>query len=1381
MAKGAGQKLGTLYFDLGLNDDQFAKDWAKTKAKYGKEVKMDLGINSSGFVKGTNTANSAQRNLNGSMQFTNKTMMSQRMLGMQLSNQFGTLFSIYAVERFISKLATVTGMFELQHTSMNAILQDKIAGDKIFGQIKSLSVESPFRFKDLISYTKQLAAFSIPTNELYVTMKNLADVSAGLGVDMGRITLAFGQVKAASVLRGQELRQFTEAGIPLVAELAKKFTELEGRTVSAGEVFSKISKRMVSFGMVKDIFDDMTSAGGKFYKMQEVQAATLAGKISNLADAFDIALAKIGGNDGGLLKGGVDMLTNLTYHWEGLVKVVVSSIAIFGAYKAATLMATVFTGGLVSAQLSLGLALAAVQKKMISMGIIANLANPIVAVTIFVVALTSALWIMNSATTAQEQAQTELNKINKKAADIKGELSSKISKLVTIINSETSAVWEQVRAYNELQKIAPSVTGGKTLGEFKAQGSDSQQYAISMFESEQEVADKVKIYKAAMDDLEQYKLHHTTKIPLIGTVDSGELKKKVAIVRLAKEEILAIQQAKIEADFLLLPEKTRRDILEGRQKLLLAEKEKLTQTKDLVFQIKGDGLGGWADLLTPFGIKLASINADLATTGIMIAGIGKDGDPEKTPKSIIEKQIKAYQELLDALSVAEAKNSPLKSKIRDLQELLKAYDIPNLAKEQKSADKDAADGLKARIKLIEEAYAWYIKLIEAQGFTVDNAPSEVKSKAKSEVASAKGGVYKNVNISDSGVASNLTGLLNSSRVIGEATLALNKEIRDKIAESDMQALVDKKIAYQKAYDENKDFLQKLADINDKYKKAIATPGMTDSMKGEALYQKNEATSQLGEEYSKRSEEYQKLMLWITEASMKEIEVKMAQVTAMMIDPMKSGHNDKEQQAVWQQMYEELKKKYEELVAKKADPKDTSFKDFKKTTTALNNIQKAVDDLLGSFGDMDADVKAVLTSISATASGVVKILEGVAEASSKTIGAAEKASIILTVISYAIQIATAIINAFKSASDKRKADLEAERVAQEEAYLGLVKYNQALREQYDLSQAIGESRLDWLTREAGMLQTNISLNEKAYASLLKTSLGTNVGAKFGDTTVEASLASYVDANDYKKFLAGDMAAADRIVERLKTKEAMGQLPEAAKAMLDQILALRQEGKDLTSTLNDFLESEREIFTGTTESTIADSIINGFKEGKRGAADFADTFQQLMQGAVQQSLALLADEGIRSWYEDFAKASQSDGILTPSEQADLKKSWETLLTNLGVTADNLQSLTGVSVTGASTSSSGSLRGNIENIKEDTATKLEGYIAGLAQNSVAGRYQMTMIASALTDDGIMIKSEGLMQEVRENIGAMRANSDLMARVMGRFDSCIVTGNSGLGVRMV
>ena len=76
---------------------------------------------------------------------------------------------------------------------------------------------------------------------------------------MGRLILAYGQVRSAAFLRGQEVRQFTEAGIPLLDELAKKFSMLEGRVVSVGEVFDKISRREVPFQMVKDVLWDMTN------------------------------------------------------------------------------------------------------------------------------------------------------------------------------------------------------------------------------------------------------------------------------------------------------------------------------------------------------------------------------------------------------------------------------------------------------------------------------------------------------------------------------------------------------------------------------------------------------------------------------------------------------------------------------------------------------------------------------------------------------------------------------------------------------------------------------------------------------------------------------------------------------------------------------------------------------------------------------------------------------------------------------------------------------------------------------------------------------------------------------------------------------------------
>lgn len=284
---------------------------------------------------------SSQNSLTRSIELTNKTMFNQKALLQQMSNALGIYFSIYQVGAFVKELAMVSGEFEKQRASLAAILQDSDAANKLFGQIKDLAVISPFNFKELTGYAKQLSAFSIPTNEIYDTMKRLADVSAGLGVDMNRIILAYGQVRSASVLRGQELRQFTEAGIPLVDELAKKFEKLSGEVVSAGDVFDKISNREVPFAMIKEIFTDLTSEGGKFFEMQEIQSATLAGKISNLRDSYDIMLDSIGSANSGLLKGSVDVLVDLMNNWEKLWSIIKGLIITYGTYKAAIFLLNV--------------------------------------------------------------------------------------------------------------------------------------------------------------------------------------------------------------------------------------------------------------------------------------------------------------------------------------------------------------------------------------------------------------------------------------------------------------------------------------------------------------------------------------------------------------------------------------------------------------------------------------------------------------------------------------------------------------------------------------------------------------------------------------------------------------------------------------------------------------------------------------------------------------------------------------------------------------------------------------------------------------------------------------------------------------------------------
>ena len=279
-----------------------------------------------------------QRNANDTL---GKSMRKTSGIAGTLRNQLLNLYSIYTIESFLGSLIQVGGEFQKQHIALQAMLGDAAKADTIFSQIKELAVESPFNFQNLTGYAKQLAAFSIPYEELYETTKRLADISSGLGIDMGRIILAYGQVRSAEFLRGTELRQFTEAGIPLLTQLADKFTELEGRVVSVGEVFDKISMREVPFEMVKEVLWDLTNEGGQFYKMQEVLTESLSGKLDKLKDSYQIMLSTIANSNNGIIGGGLDMLTNLTGHWETFLDILYSVIAAWGAYKAVVVLANV--------------------------------------------------------------------------------------------------------------------------------------------------------------------------------------------------------------------------------------------------------------------------------------------------------------------------------------------------------------------------------------------------------------------------------------------------------------------------------------------------------------------------------------------------------------------------------------------------------------------------------------------------------------------------------------------------------------------------------------------------------------------------------------------------------------------------------------------------------------------------------------------------------------------------------------------------------------------------------------------------------------------------------------------------------------------------------
>lgn len=305
-----------------------ARELARQRAARAAKAELDLAN------ARERSANAARRHMTATLNM-NGAMNSQLSIVGQLRNEFLGLYSIYAAQNFLRAVVDIGGELENQKITMASILQDEGKATTIFNQIKKLAVASPFGVMDLNQYAKQLSAYSIPYNELYDTMKRLADISAGVGVDMGRIILAFGQIKAAKFLKGTELRQLTEANIPMVDKLAERFSKLEGRIVSAGEVLDMISKKKVTFEDVKDVLWELTDDGGMFHNMQEVLSESVKSKWKNLADAIDIMLGDIAESMGSTLKWTAESLTTLAQNWKEVVPFITAATAAFGTYRVA--------------------------------------------------------------------------------------------------------------------------------------------------------------------------------------------------------------------------------------------------------------------------------------------------------------------------------------------------------------------------------------------------------------------------------------------------------------------------------------------------------------------------------------------------------------------------------------------------------------------------------------------------------------------------------------------------------------------------------------------------------------------------------------------------------------------------------------------------------------------------------------------------------------------------------------------------------------------------------------------------------------------------------------------------------------------------------------
>lgn len=247
----------------------------------------------------------------------NQTQMTGNMMG-QLKGQIAAAFSIGAVTGFIKKMVETRAQFELQRVALGAILQDRDEANKIFSQVQQMALQSPFTIMGLEKATKQMAAFGFEAKNLVPNVKMIADLGAGLGVNLERIVLVMGHLKARNYLEGTMVRQFTNMGFNVLGELAKYYTEIEGKMVSVAEVQTRVKKKMVEFGDVEEVLKRVTSAGGMFYDMQKKQSESIWGQMQRITDAYDLMLNDIGRANEGPIKAALTLIRDLINHWRML-------------------------------------------------------------------------------------------------------------------------------------------------------------------------------------------------------------------------------------------------------------------------------------------------------------------------------------------------------------------------------------------------------------------------------------------------------------------------------------------------------------------------------------------------------------------------------------------------------------------------------------------------------------------------------------------------------------------------------------------------------------------------------------------------------------------------------------------------------------------------------------------------------------------------------------------------------------------------------------------------------------------------------------------------------------------------------------------------------
>lgn len=1139
----------------------------------------------------------------------------------------------FSATQLVRDVARVRGEFQQLEVALTTMLGSEEKANALFGQLVNTTAKTPFDLKGVAGGAKQLLAYGVAAEEVNDTIIRLGDIAAGLSIPLGDLVYLYGTTMTQGRLFTQDLRQFMGRGIPLAEELAKQFG------VTKDEVGGLVTAGKVGFPEVQKAIMAMTSEGGKFAGWMENQSKTITGQISNLEDAVDSMFNEIGKSTQGVISGTLTTATKLVENYEKVGEAIGVIVTMYGTYKAAqaihiammkaenaiTQQATLIkyqyakANHMITESMARGAAksvlFADAQKRIVTaMKTVGKTAGVYGLIAIAVTGVVYGIYKLVTAKSAEEKAIERVNKEREKSIEQREKEKSRIDELLGVIGDETQTRTAQVRAYEELKGLLPELTKEKSLEELQTMSNVEIQKAyneeLEKAEYDKAVAD-AESYRKKLEELEaeEKKAANTS---VTSQAQSQQIAMRLKMINQEKKDYE--ERLRKTESFIKEQNKIKEQAKPIDMKIKDAEAE-ASKAKAVYERLKDE-----LDRLPPWEMNWAleqnverARKAYIQTQENLESLQGQESKPRN--KKYWEDKKKAAEENRDTLDVSKIGGADWKkyeAEIKEANRMLERY-----------SGKYLEDAKKRDEELLELKRQTAEELADINKSELDRELADVQdsyakrmeelAKLEEEWKTAQGGRLTDEQSSALSSGRDAANDVRNKGVSDAVNAQMERYKQEKDEEKKhLEDLLEEFETYEQARERiAKEYAEKRKQMvnEDGSLKAGFTQGNLDNVNA----QQKESEEALDQAMLEKSESYQ---AWLESIETKTLDsLREALVQAKFALEMATMRGDSKGTATAKAQVDALSKQIKEM---ETSPKKRSLEDWRNLSEAISEAGDSFEGLSEELESMGGDVGkvagAILKSVGSIGSSTIGLINNItqltqmsikgtqetAETSSKAVQSVEKASVILAIISAAVQIITKIINLANQMHDAK--------------YDKVIEENQAkidsMKKRYEeLEEAVNNT----FGSEAvqGLQEMNESLEQQN--KLIEEQKKAEEDKKKTD---EATLKSYEEQQEANR----------------------KQMEENKKAQEEAIF-----GDDIKSAIESFAEA------------YGDAIA----EGKDLNQSMKDHAVQMMKQMVQEEIkAYIAGQGKLEALREKMALYFEDGVFSDSEIAAIKAEAEAI---------------------------------------------------------------------------------------------------------------------------